>query len=148
MNVINMDSGRKIKYRGRRLIIGILTGFVALTAVGGGIALLSGAESSRFPLEWLRDTPFSNYTFPAIMLAFVVGGSSLLACLMIFMNLLKGILCAMVAGILLIGFVTVEIIILKQVPPGPTPIELLYIGIGIIISIIALNLGWNEGECY
>ncbi len=43
-----------------RILISLLTGFVALTAIGGGIAMLVGAEAERFPLEWLQGTPFTD----------------------------------------------------------------------------------------
>jgi hypothetical protein len=56
-----------------RITIGLLTGFIALTAIGGGIALLIGIEGERFPLEWLQGTPFTDYTIPALLLALVVG---------------------------------------------------------------------------
>jgi hypothetical protein len=49
--------------------------FVALTALGGGIALATGLEADRFPLDWLRGTPFRNYVIPGLILAGVVGGA-------------------------------------------------------------------------
>jgi hypothetical protein len=60
-----------------RIVVSVLTGFIALTAIGGGGALLVGVEQQRFPLDWLRGTPFKDYTIPAILLAVVVGGSAL-----------------------------------------------------------------------
>ena len=52
---------------------------IALSAIGGGIALLLGTYKDgvlieaggrgQFPLEWLQQTPFSNYTIPALILA-------------------------------------------------------------------------------
>lgn len=74
---------RKLKYKGLRTVIGVLTGFIALTAIGGGIALLTGAEANRIPIEWLEGTPFKDYTIPALLLAIAVGGSSLVACVTI-----------------------------------------------------------------
>jgi hypothetical protein len=38
---------------------------VALTALGGGIALATGLEAKRFPVEWQRGTPFSSHLIPA-----------------------------------------------------------------------------------
>jgi hypothetical protein len=35
-----------MKYKGLRIVIGLLTGFIALTAIEGGIALLTGAEAN------------------------------------------------------------------------------------------------------
>ena len=39
-----------MKYKGLRIAIGVITGFIALTAIGGGIALLSGAEGYKIPV--------------------------------------------------------------------------------------------------
>lgn len=126
-----------MKYKGLRILIGIITGFIAVTAIGGGIALLSGAEDGRFPLEWLQGTPFKSYTIPALLLTFIVGGSSLLACIAIFRNLKAGILSSLTAGIVMVGFIVVEVLILNQTPPGPTPIEMMYFGLGLITFLLA-----------
>jgi len=53
--------------------------FVALTAVGGGIALVAGLEGGRFPPEMLGETPFGSYVVPGLILAAVVGGSAAVA---------------------------------------------------------------------
>ena len=60
----------------------VLDTFNAISAIGGGIAMLVGAD--KFPVEWLRNTPFSDYTIPAFVLAIVVGGSSLIAAVTVF----------------------------------------------------------------
>ena len=53
----SLQRQESMQYKGLRIAIGVITGFIALTAIGGGIALLSGAEGSRFPLEWLQGPP-------------------------------------------------------------------------------------------
>ncbi len=133
-----------MKYKGLRIIIGVLTGFIALTAIGGGIALLSGAEAERFPLAWLRGTLFPDYTIPALLLTIVVGGSSLLACIVIFQNLRTGIMCSSLAGMMMAGFIVGEVLILKQVPPGPTLTEEIYFLLGFAIFILAGLLWFKE----
>ena len=125
-----------MKHNGLRLTIGLLTGFVALTAIGGGLALLTGADGARFPLEWLQGTSFTDYTVPALLLAIAVGGSSLVACVTICANREVDSL-AMAAGLLLMGYITIEVLIFKQVPHGPTPIELVYLGVGLAIFLAA-----------
>jgi len=106
-------------YRTIQIVIGILTCFIALTAIGGGIALLVGLEDARFPLEWLRGTPFENYTIPALLLAIVVGGSALVACVTIIMGHGWGIPASIVAGVIMMGYIVVEYLMLKQSPPRP-----------------------------
>jgi hypothetical protein len=116
-----------------RIVVSILTGFIALTAIGGGSALLVGVEQQRFPLDWLRGTPFKDYTIPSILLAGVVGGSALLACITIAIGHALGPLIGIVAGCAMMGYISGEILLLKQVPPGPTRIEYLYFGLGVVI---------------
>jgi len=70
------------------LTIGIVTAFIALTAIGGGVAILVGLD--KFPLEWLHITPFKNYTIPAFILVIGRGGSSLAATILYFTFKLLG----------------------------------------------------------
>ena len=133
-----------MKYKGLRIVIGLLTAFIALTAIGGGIALLTGAEANRIPIEWLDGTPFKDYTIPALLLAIAVGGSSLVACLAILMGRNVGTPVAMLAGLIMMGYIVVEALILKQVPPGPTPIEYLYFGLGLAIVLLAAYIWLAE----
>ena len=121
--------------QGIRLGIVVLTGFIALTAIGGGIALLTGAGGQRFPLEWLEGSPFLDYTIPALLLVGVVGGSSLLACLTILRTPQLGTLISMAAGLTLMGYIVGEVQLLRQVPPGPTPMEWLYFGLGLLVFL-------------
>ncbi len=125
--------------KGVRITLGLLTGFVALTAIGGGIAMLVGAEAQRFPLAWLEGTPFTDYTIPALLLAIAVGGSALAACVAIFVSPKASTVISALAGLVLMGYVTVEVLILKQVPPGPTVIELFYLAIGLVIVVLAVT---------
>jgi hypothetical protein len=134
-----------MKFKGLRLVIGVITGFIALTAIGGGIALLTGAEGARFPLEWLEGTPFNDYTIPALLLTIAVGGSSLAACISLFRNLKNGSVLSLVAGNMMVGFIVVEVLILKQVPPGPTPIEQIYFVLG-FTTILLAGLLWRKEQ--
>jgi len=126
-----------MKYKGLRIVIGLLTGFIALTAIGGGIALLIGAEANRIPIEWLDGTPFKDYTIPALFLGIAVGGSSLVACLAILAGRNVATPASMLAGLIMMGYIVVEVSILKQVPPGPTATEYLYFGLGLAICLLA-----------
>lgn len=97
-----------IENNARRLAVGLLAALVALSAIGGGMALLVGAEAERFPSAWLSGTPFSDYTIPALL-----------------------------AGVILIGYVIVELLLLKQEPPGPTGTEIFYFVLGLLMCFLA-----------
>jgi hypothetical protein len=133
-----------MKYKRLRIALGVLTGFIALKAVGGGLAVLTGAEGSRFPLEWLRGSPFKDYTVPALELMIAVGGSSLVACVTVVTSRKVGGLTSMLAGLFLMGHIAAEVLILKQVHPGPTVTEVVYFGLGLIIFLLAAFLWGAE----
>jgi hypothetical protein len=132
----------------------MLAAFIALSAIGGGIAMLLGTyqhgvlveagTGAQFPVEWLRNTPFSDYTIPALVLAIVVGGSSLIATVTVFTGREVGMLASMAAGLIMVGYIAVEVVTLKQVPPGPTWVEGLYFGLGLAISGLATYLWMAE----
>jgi hypothetical protein len=125
-----------------RIVIAGLTGFIALTAIGGGIAILTGADP--FPLAWLAGTPFTAYTIPALLLAIGVGGSALLAAVLVLRPGRAGILATLAAGLIMAGFIGVEVLILKQTPPGPTWIEIIYFALGLTIFALGVYLWLAE----
>lgn len=87
--------------------------FVGVTAIAGGIALAAGLEQDRFPLSWLRRTPFRDYTLPGMILAGVVGGSAAVAALLTLRFPRSGGTASMVAGAALIGWIAGEVILLR-----------------------------------
>lgn len=127
-----------------RASIVVITAFIALTAIGGGIAIL--LEVDEFPLEWLRDTPFEDYTIPALILAIVVGGSSLIAGIAVVLRSGFAALASMVAGVVMAGYIVIEVLILKQVPPGPTFIEAMYFVLGLSVFLLGTTLRRTERE--
>lgn len=122
----------------------LATGFIAVTAIGGGIALLVGWEANRFPLAWLRGTLFPDYTIPALILAIVVGGSALVACILVLRGHPLRRLASMVAGVIMMGYIVGESLLLQQEPPGPTNIEIFYCGLGALIVLLADRVRLNQ----
>jgi hypothetical protein len=58
-----------------RVALAVTDAYVAVTAIGGGIALATGAERERFPSERLHGTPFHGYLVPGMVLAGVLTGA-------------------------------------------------------------------------
>jgi hypothetical protein len=106
----------------------VLDAFVAVTAIGGGIALATGAEAARFPDEWLDRTPWTSYLVPGVILACVVGGSALVATVAVARRTPFGGPATVVAALVLAAQIGGELTLLAQ-PGGPTPAELLYLTI-------------------
>ena len=130
----------------KALRIGIVTiaSFIALTAIGGGIAMLIGVD--KFPLEWLEGTPFKDYTIPALILAIAVGGSSLLAAITAVTHQKNSPFATILAGMIMSGYITVEVLILKQNPPEPTVIEDVYFILGGLLFVLGILLYRSESN--
>src|SRR5690348_3846381 len=61
----------------RRLVVGLAM-FSAVTAIAGGLELVIWRNGNRYQsLKLLEHTPFATFLLPGLMLAFIVGGTSL-----------------------------------------------------------------------
>ena len=116
----------------------LLSGFVAATAIGGGIAMTTGLDS--LPQEWLTGTPFDSFVLPGLLLAVLVGGSAAIATYGMFMNPQAGALLTVVAGGLLMAWIVIEVLLLNQ--PSWTPTEGIYFVIGAAMVGFGVFHGW------
>ncbi len=91
-----------MKHKLVRIALVVLEVLVGLIAITGGVALVAGAIP--FPVEWLHGTPFSDYTIPGLVLAIVVGGSSLIAAATIFTGREMGLFASALAGFSMAGY--------------------------------------------
>ncbi len=119
--------------RGIRIALFVIDLFVASTAIGGGLALVAGLEANRFPLAWLQGTPFTSYIIPGVLLAVVVGGSAAVAAVLLLRNPTSGAWAALLAGLILLGWIAGEVVILNQ-PVAPTGIEIFYLTVGLALA--------------
>lgn len=117
----------------------LLGGFVALTAIGGGIALATGLDP--LPREWLVGTPFETFLLPGLLLAVLVGGSAAIATFGMLTNPPAGAMLSVVAGGLLMAWIVVEILLLNQ--PSWTRTEAIYLGIGVGMVVLGGVHGWT-----
>jgi hypothetical protein len=65
-----------------RYTLGSLLIFLAINAFGGGYYGIAGAKD--IPIEWLEDSPFSDYFIPGLFLFLIIGGSALLTGIAVF----------------------------------------------------------------
>ncbi len=101
-----------MKHKPARIAIFTLALFGALTAIAGGVCLLTGVIAP--PLDSLLGTPFADYTVPGLVLAIIVGGSMLLAAVTIFSGREVGVLISACAGLVMIGFEIVEVVAIDR----------------------------------
>ncbi len=123
------------------LILLLLDLFVALTAIGGGVALVAGLEADRFALELLDRTPFHSYLIPGLLLAAVVGGSAAAASVGLFLASATGAPLTAFAGVLLAGYITVELKILNDNQPWSWT-ELFYLVVATLMIVLGAA-GWR-----
>lgn len=128
---MNRHRDDRVPVRTIRLGLAVVTAFVALTAIGGGLALLTGLEGERYPLENLAGTSFDTYTIPALLLAGVVGGSSAISFVSCLRPRAPTGSWVVAAGAILMGWVVGEVAILH--PPHWSWIETLYFALGAVL---------------
>jgi hypothetical protein len=122
-----------------RVALAVVDGFVALTAIGGGLALVMGLEAERFGPEWLEGTTFRSYLVPGLLLSLAVGGSAAVAAVATIVGWHGGLLSAL-AGLVLVGWIVGEVAILNQ--PAPTRTEGVYFVAGLLILALAAAFAW------
>lgn len=72
-----------------RVLLLIVQGFIALTALAGGTALVLGAVVPSLatvlspPVDYLVGSPFSSYLVPGLLLGLVLGGLHVVAFVML-----------------------------------------------------------------
>jgi hypothetical protein len=96
-----------------RYMLGGLLAFGALNAFAGGYYGLSGAEG--VPTEWLEGSPFSDYTFPSVILLAVVGGSFLVATVAVLVRSRIARASALTAGTVVLVWIVVQVAIIGYV---------------------------------
>jgi hypothetical protein len=114
----------------RRTVLLDLNLFLGVTAVAGGVALLTGWI--KIPLTSLAGSPFSDYMVPAILLVVAVGGTALLAAWLVHRSLNVGVPASVVAGAAIIVFEIVEWSVI-----GFAWLQAAYMAIGVLIISLA-----------
>src|SRR5215217_6338721 len=131
-----------IKHEVIRIALVVIAAFIATSAIEGGVAVLGGVVFGyKLPLAWLADTPFSDYTIPGLALAIVVGGSALLTAATIFIHREWAVLVSVVAGLVMDGYLLVEIVSidgkLGNALPTSLAVQLFYLVLGLALSGLA-----------
>src|SRR5215468_360832 len=123
--------------------------FAALSAFVGALGLVIGYMD--IPVSELRTTPFADFTVPALLLGFVVGGSALAAALIalfgprriaLFEPLRFDALVAAVAGCIMVGWMTIEVAMIGL----DIWVQALYFVVGLLMIGLAGLLQWAESH--
>jgi hypothetical protein len=137
-----------MKHKGIRIALTLIEAVVGLGAIGGGIAILTGAFDQWFSLAWLAGTPFSDYTIPGLVLLLVVGGGMLLGAATQFIQREWAVLLSAALGLMLLGWEAVEVAIIDRyaqaVVPSTIMQQVLFTVLGLSIFGLAAFLWMRE----
>ena len=135
--------------RNIRIVVVVVNLFAALSAFAGALGLVVGYMN--IPVSELRTTPFADFTVPALLLGFVVGGSALAAGLItlfgprriaLFEPLRFDALAAACAGCIMVGWMTIEIAMIGL----DIWVQALYLVVGAVMIGLAGLLQWVESR--
>jgi hypothetical protein len=132
-----------------RIALLVIAAFIATSAIEGGVAVLGGVVFGyKLPLAWLAGTPFSDYTIPGLALAIAVGGSALLAAATVFIHRGWAVLVSVLAGLMMVGFLVVEIVSIDSKLgdglPTALAVQLFYLVLGLPLFGLAGFLWTRE----
>jgi len=113
-----------------------LTAFLALSAFAGGIGLFTGWNAP--PLEDLEGSVFKDFTVPGVALFVIVGGAALLACVLLVRRSRWAAPIAASAGLSIMFFEFVEVLIIGSPPGIARSLQILYFGLGTAIAALAI----------
>ena len=117
----------------------------AVSAVIGGIAVAANLDA--FPPAWLAGSPFGDYLLPGAILAAVVGGSATIAAAATARNPRIGAPASVVAGVVLMGWIVGELLVLNQNGAATSPrsvVEPIYFVVGLAMAALGMAL-WLRG---
>lgn len=89
-----------------KFVLGLLL-FNGVSAVGGGIALMTGLIPEQ--PTWVEHTDFTSLYFPGVILLAIVGGSSLFAASAMIKRIEGWQLASILSGVIMIVWIVAEI---------------------------------------
>lgn len=117
----------------------VLLAFQAVSAIGGGVGLIQDpVDNIGLPLDLLEGTPFQDYLLPGLILLIVVGLEPLISLFGLWSGHTWGWWVALVAGLDLIGWIAVEILLLGYLPGSGIALQVVYAVVGVAILVAAL----------
>jgi len=101
----------------------IVSGFIALTSILGGILLIAGLENDTLGFGILQGTPFTDFVIPGLLLIAIVGSTSTLALIGFIRNSDLKDVYGIFSGLVVSVWIVIEILILNQ--PSATMLEVI-----------------------
>ena len=139
------------EHRGLRGILVALAAFMALTTIAGAIFVVPAMPRSVLHQGVLA--LFPDFTIPALALGILCGGSALVALVTLIVRPRIGALACVVAGLFMIVFELVEIVVVGFTPlqsPDQFPawLQVIYLLIGGVLAALGARLWKAETGSY
>ena len=109
-----------------RVLVGV-TAFSALSAVGGGVGMVT-TDGLGMPRSFLADGPFDSYIGPGMILLLIVGGTQVLALVLLLRRAPTRLLAGAVAGFGMLIWIIVEVGLISEFS-WP---QMIYLGAGVL----------------
>ena len=126
-----------------RIVLTVLTALVGITAIAGGVALIIGASTPSASggvvpdRAYLGGSPFTSYIVPGLVLAVIVGGTHLLAALLVGRGAPSGPFATVVAGFGLLIWIFVQMMFIPF-----SVLQAIYFAAGLAeLGFVLLGLG-------
>lgn len=99
-----------------RIISVFLLFFLGISALGGGILLLSDplGEESGMPLSFLEHSPFDSFIIPGIILILMNGLLSMVFAILVLFKNARSAWLILVQGCILLGWLLIELIMIRE----------------------------------
>ena len=125
-----------MSHRLSRILLVILEGFLALTAIAGGIALFTGLLAP--PVEYLAGSVFASFMIPGLSLTVIVGGLALVGAVMAALDHRYTPAVTAASGGTIIFFELVELIVIGSPAGSARNLQVLYISLGLALVLLSL----------
>lgn len=109
----------------------ILNIFLALTAIPGGFCLLTGIAVP--PLDELKGSVFTDYTLPGLALMIIVGGSALVAAVMLIRKYRYAVFYSAIVGLIIMVFEFIEVLAIGSPTGAGLVMQIIYFVLGVVI---------------
>lgn len=122
-----------------RVSLLVIQALVVLTSAAGGLALMLGPGIGSLgitpPLEYLEGSPFDSYLLPGLILLVVVGGTHLLAWLLLLRRQRWAPAASAVAGCGILVWIFVQMVVIPF-----SVLQAVYFGTGLLELVLVLLL--------
>jgi hypothetical protein len=120
------------------LVLIVMTGFLGIPAILGGIALMGNLYAP--PVEMLQGSPFTSFLLPGLVLSVIVGGSALAAMILLIRRNPFGELVALTSGVIIMFFEFIEVMVIGMQAGVSQFMQVFYFMFGTLICVVAVGI--------